>query len=291
MKNVHRKDAHLEKHKISHLCARVFVVPLLNHVIPASKIRAALVKSSQAGKDAVERSGSSHAMESFYARDKGHTLMEKIGGYITHQVISPTKATRNRLLIVEEILEKEFIAHNLAGSAVSCVTLGGGTAHSLISVLARLTEERVCPKVTITNIDLDKTALERGAALAQSAGCGDMFTWINDDVFHLDKHVASGSADIIEMIGLLDYLSDTEAIALLYAARKALKPKGLLVLANIRPSKEEPFFRKAGWPKMYHRTEHDLGRLLREAKFDDNCIETMIEPVKLHTVARVKHPH
>ena len=100
--------------------------------------------------------------------------------------------------------------------------------------------------------------------------------------------MAPRSVDIIEMIGVLDYMADEQALAILAVAHSLLASDGILITANVRPNSEAPFYRKTGWPVFTYRTPRQLGELLICAGFDSSHVELFTEPVGLHTVARAR---
>jgi len=114
------------------------------------------------------------------------------------------------------------------------------------------------------------------------------FTWVTGDVLEALKLVEERNVDIVEMIGLLEYLDEEKAVRALIVAREFLREGGLLIVANVRPNDEQRFYKRIDWPTMYYRTLEQFHRLLTLAGFKTEDIEITIEPVKLHNIASVR---
>ncbi len=286
MKPTTNKNQHLERHTLPQRLWRVFLVPIINYCIPEKTLRRAVAGLSEAGEAAISRKGSTHAMESMYKGVQAKkSVRERVKEYISHQLLSATKGTRNRLRVVEDALYDELVHREQAHQETRAVSLGGGICRSFMNVLDRRLVEGVRSNVSITNIDMDSTAHERGRGIAKEKGHDSMFTWVTDNALSVQNSISDASVDVVEVIGLLDYLDESTARAVLAAAHAVMKPGALLVAANVRPNVEQPFYRKIGWPPMYYRTPAELGRLLQEAGFAADSIELCLEPVQLHTIA------
>ena len=280
---------HLERHSFGQRCLRCVIVPTANYLISEKRLRKVVSRSSSAGEAAVKKAGSTHAMESFYdAAKKDRPLGTRAKEYVTNFVLHPAMATRNRLRIVEESIEERLRDHHQQGTGARMLTLGGGTMRSMLNVLDRLVAELGPQNVKITNIDLDPTAHERGREIIKEKGYDKHFEWIRDNALAIRNHIDKESVDFVEMIGLMDYLDDEAAVGTLAAVREVLNGSGQAVVGNIRPTIEERFYRKVGWPPMYHRNERELGELLVAAGFSSASIELVIEPVGLHTIGKLR---
>ena len=134
-------------------------------------------------------------------------------------------------------------------------------------------------------MDRDERALELGKQIATDYGVFENFHWIKGNIRDLNELIRDKSFDIIEMVGLLDYFSDTSAISLLTLLKKHLKIDSCLITANIMPNKEMSFIKKTGWPSMYYRTPADLKKIVVSAGFFGKN-DTLTEPLRIHTIIR-----
>lgn len=139
----------------------------------------------------------------------------------------------------------------------------------------RATEVRV--------LDKDQSALDVGARVAHEAGVSARFTWVCGAAKDVRVLLPNTQFDIIEIVGLVDYLSDTRAIRLFSVAREILHDDGVLVAANVIPNPEMPFVHKTGWPRMVYRTPEAFRLLFNRCGFVRTDIT--LEPLRVHCVA------
>ena len=78
------------------------------------------------------------------------------------------------------------------------------------------------------------------------------------------------SADIVDALGLWEYLKPGEAVRFAQTLFKKVKPGGSLIVSNMLPSRPHREFneRAVGWPGLYLRSETDLLDIVEEAGID-----------------------
>src|SRR3989338_773727 len=171
----------LETHNLLEKFVRVFTVPLLN-ALPARLIQLFMQKSSHDAATVVAKGGSTHALEAMYTRyHRGifsRGFLQGLADMFWHHFVSQPKALRNRLRIVQQLLEKEIRSRN---TPVFVLSIAGGSARSLIQTSAKLQHEHFPQQVRVTVIDKDASALDVGKRVAASAGVSGLFQWIQGD--------------------------------------------------------------------------------------------------------------
>mgnify|MGYP001559614820 CR=1 FL=1 len=241
----------------------------------------------------VENTGSTIALEVMYTRYHrslfSRGVFQGIADWFWHHTVSQPKALRNRLKIVEDILE-EKIAHETKqkGEKITVLSLGGGSSRALLHTIKKLYGGNTQPNnIKIMNIDKDERALAIGKKLAEQLHCGAIFEWIKEDVKNLEMIIGKETIDIVEMVGLLDYFEDEKATGLFQHIYNILKKDGLFIFANVYPNSEMPFVYHLGWPKMYYRIPRDLEKLTKNSGFQEE-ISILIEPLQVHMIATIK---
>ena len=278
----------LERHTLAEKIIRIVSVPILNN-IPGSVIQGAMKSTSRDAEEVVSKGGSTHAMDVMYDRPGrklfSRGVFEGIADSFWHHCISQPKAIRNRLKIVELAVEN-ILREKLAkdGGNVVILNLGGGTSRSIIDVLKKLRNSYSIDGVKVINIDRDPAAIETCRLNVAGEGLMENFTWINDDVFNMGKSVKEGTVDIVEMIGILDYLTDEKVQEILRLIHAVLKPGGTLITANVHPNREMKMLRRMGWPKMYFRTARDFEKVLRSV-WPEPKPDVVVEPLRVHNIA------
>jgi SAM-dependent methyltransferase len=276
----------MEKHPFSIKFVRILTVPLLNF-IPAFLLKKLINKSSPYGSKVIEKPGSSHSLEAMYTKDdaKSQGFVKRIADAFWHNFVSQPKAVRNRLRIVEHILEENIAKLLDRNEEIQIYNLGGGSSRAMVRVLSRLLTNG--KKVSVTTIDKDQKALELGKRLAQNYKVEHLFTWIEGDIRDLEKYVTPNSADLIEMVGLLDYFDNVSSVKLIKKINDSLKPFGIFLVANVHPNRESKFVSKV-WPKMHYKTPAELNKILLNSGFKNEYSEMVMEPLKVHIVGIAK---
>jgi len=284
MTRVFSERENFEIHGVLTKATRIFTVPLLN-ALPASFIQRVMRASSHDAATVVAKGGSTHALEAMYTRyHRGifsRGFLQGLADMFWHHFVSQPKALRNRLRIVQQLLEKEIRSRN---TPVFVLSIAGGSARSLIQTSAKLQHEHFPQQVRVTVIDKDASALDVGKRVAASAGVSGLFQWIQGDAGKIGVLFPDIQFDIVEIVGLLDYFDDERVLHLLCNVRVKLSENSALIVANVMPNREMLFVQKTGWPPMFYRTPDDFARLVEKASF--NVRATIQEPLRVHTVIR-----
>lgn len=277
-------DEKLESHGLLIKLVRFFTVPILN-ALPASLIQKMMRKSSHDAATVVAKGGSTHALEAMYTRYHrslfSRGFLQGIADLFWHHLVSQPKALRNRLRIVQLLLEKEIRTRN---APVSILSIAGGSARSLIGTLATVRSGHFPHATQVVVLDKDETALEVGERIAASVGVGDCFEWIHGNANETASLLPNRKFDIVEIVGLLDYFDAERTRRLLGNVRNTMNAKGVLLVANVSPNEEQPFVHKTGWPFMHYRTANNFAHLIEQAGFAVR--DTITEPLGVHTVVR-----
>jgi SAM-dependent methyltransferase len=293
MKTIIADYKNLEGHNLFERFVRIFSVPILNN-LPEVFLRKFMRTSSHDAEVVLDNLGSARALEVMYGRYRkklfSRGLLQGIADLFWHHFTSQPKGVRNRLKIVENNLDKEIlrILKEKQEKEINIVTLGGGSARGIVEVLDKYSNELKGWKILVINLDKSLKAIELGKELATEFGLFNNFKWVNDLAQNVKLYVADNSADVVEMVGLLDYFRDEKSVETFKQIYDILKKDGLFMVGNIVPNKEQPFISKLGWPKMYYRQAIDLSRLLIESGFSKAKGEIIFEPLKNHIVAVIK---
>lgn len=195
-------------------------------------------------------------------------------------------AVRNRLKLVKRVLREEFIrvhGQKKAGEPIRILCLASGSARGVIEALAELKDKGIA--VDIRFVDISRSALAYSAKLADEAGVArsGKFEWFKDDVMNVRKYLNNGwQPDVVEMVGLMDYLTDHQAIALSSIICDHLAPGGVYVTCNVVHNAEKLFvIRIVDWDMIY-KTHARLGQILVEAGFAPANCRVVYEPLRVH---------
>lgn len=270
------------------LIRRYLWLPFITHFPKADRFFA--MSSNEA--DLVQKNVASHkALEIIYSFD-GKMNFEKglwngFWNYVwqNHQ---NAKAVRNRLKLVEKELKKILKIISQDMPEIRLLTLGAGSARAIIRSIKTIQPEISHLKLKIVAIDKNPEAIKDSQKLAQEYKVEHLFSWINEEVNNLDKFLADYKPNIIEMIGLLDYFSDEEAINLFKTIYNLLPLGGYFFTCNIKNNIERNLVSKVvGWPLIY-RDEEELINIMSQSGFKNNNIKIISEPLNIHLVVIAK---
>ncbi|MEK7093201.1 MAG: class I SAM-dependent methyltransferase family protein [Patescibacteria group bacterium] len=175
------------------------------------------------------------------------------------------QAARNRLKMAKQALAEAIFALAMPGEPVRILSLAAGSAQGVIEVMAEMNTRGI--RVESFLVDKDPKALTFARALAREHGIDDRLHTAVGDVIYFERHTNGFKPDIIEMMGLTDYLRNALAVLVFKKIRRHLKPGGYFFTSNVHPN-PEAFSLKAAmnWDMLY-RTPTQLADLLIEGGF------------------------
>lgn len=224
------------------------------------------------------------ALEVMYTYQE-RRMKEKVGfgSRFWENFLDNARSIRNRLTLAKEELSQAIRKIDNDRELVHIVSIGSGSARSVLETIEFFNGKS--PQIKALLIDSDQTAIEFSRRLARELDINGYTTRLTGNFFRLERDAAEFNPDVIELVGLLDYLTDKQAIVLLGKAYRILTIKGYLITGNIAPNIEAPFVTKGiNWPMIY-RTPEELQALLIEAGFSAKNVRLEQEPLGVHMVA------
>jgi len=194
--------------------------------------------------------------------------------------IRNAQAVRNRLKIAKEEFAAAIKGMASPDRTICILSLASGTAQGIIEVMQECKREGI--NVTAVLVDHDETALQYARELARKNGVEGQIETKQYNVLFFDR-VSNVQPDIVEMMGIVDYLTDQLAITLFKKVWRSLKPNGFLFACHVHPNSESYFLRHVINWAMTYRTKHEFENLLIAGKFSNPRLIT--EPHGIHSVA------
>ena len=159
------------------------------------------------------------------------------------------------------------------------LSLACGSAQGVIEIMAEYKSRGIVVETLL--VDLDQTALDYAQRMAEKYGVEDRIKTVKTNVLRAGKIVRDNEPDIVEMVGLLDYLPQrtaSELIKKIYASMT----KGVLLVANINYNIERSFVQHVVNWRMIYRDPCELLELVNGAQFDE--IRLVYQPLMIHGV-------
>lgn len=222
-------------------------------------------------------------MYTFYERKaKGET---NISDNFWELFLDNARAIRNRLKLFERQLLKTIQETGQKKGKVNLLSLGSGSARGVFEIINSLNGQY---PIRVKLIDMSKRALNFSKKLALSYGINDIEQH-RDLAQNLEKYCDKDfQPDIVEMVGLLDYFPQKEALKLMREIYKVLSPGGWFLVSNIMPNLETPFVTKdINWPLIY-RKPIVVQELLLESSFRKENVKLFVEPLRVYVLAVAK---
>lgn len=188
------------------------------------------------------------------------------------------QAVRNRYKIVRGLIRKHAIKQINEKGFVRILSLASGSAQSVFDATQGL------ENVHLVLVDADETALSHSKELALKYGATSV-EYHNQNVLGKAALHPDFQPDIVEVVGLFDYLSP-EAIATTLKRIHAILPDGgAVITGHIHPNDEANFLRiVSDWDfRMKYRTIEEFKQIVCSGNFEHASYYT--EPHRIHTVA------
>lgn len=188
------------------------------------------------------------------------------------------QALRNRYKLVKEELRKMILAQK--NTEVRLASLACGSAQNVIETIAEFKKKNVNIKALL--IDIDADALKVAESYAQKLGVSEQIETSAGDLLSKIETLNAFKPQIIEMLGYLDYQSQSECIKFVKKLYNALDDNGQLITCNINRNIEQYFIKWViNWPMVY-RNAHSLADIAQKSGF--KSYEIVYEPLKIHAI-------
>lgn len=187
------------------------------------------------------------------------------------------QAVRNRFKIVTKLVRAQAMTVLNRQGSVNVMSIASGSGQCIFEALKGL------PNVNILCVDSDPTAIVHSQEMACRYGFSNI-TWYENDILKPGavSRATGFNPDIVEMVGLIDYLSDSTIVNLCNRVYDVLADKGTLVTGHIHRNPETYFLEVVSDWKMKYRTKKQLIALLNTSRF--GYCEAHTEPHNIFTV-------
>jgi SAM-dependent methyltransferase len=258
--------------------------------LPGGKRIAAVRALSPVLEDLSRNEASFRALEQAYTRDgvRFHGLEAVDDGGVARRFLEcylHARAARERRGVTTELLRNAILARLPLSSRVEIASIASGSARCVIDAMRSVQPADVFARL----LDWDEEALAYSQKLACLARVDRMVQTIRGNVVRISEHLSGKPIDVIEAVGILDYLDDPTVRFFFQQVRDLLGPGGTLIAANIMPNEESAFLHSAvGWRPMHYRTESSFAQLFLDAGFEvENCSLYRL-PLGVHCVAQAR---
>lgn len=239
-----------------------------------------------------EFAASYKALETIYTYD-GFTFKSgrKIDGFFQWLWVGNVRnarAVRNRLRMVKSLIHQVMTNFAIIHRPINIVSLGSGSARAIISTIAEFVNQNlVSSQVNATLVDMSRSALTYSRDLSGVYGVDHLITTLRAHVLKLNGRLQM-RPNIVEVVGLAEYLDDENFTALVGEIYELLDRGGVLLISNIVKNPELRFMETVLDWHMIYRTKTRLKNLVEDGGFDPAYITVYSEPLGIHLIAMAK---
>jgi hypothetical protein len=205
-----------------------------------------------------------------------HPLGQLFDAYFQSQ--DAPEAVRGRILHAGRRIAEHWAQH--AGGAYHLVSVGSGPA---IEIELALRDGEDLQNVRATLFDLDHEALDAASERLAPLLPAERLACVRENLFRLSarprKARAMAGADFVVCLGLLDYLEDVDAVAMLQLFWSHLRSGGMLLVGNFAPRTQARAYMEwiGNWYLIY-RTSDELAALAQAAGISSECFTIGADP-------------
>lgn len=200
------------------------------------------------------------------------------------------QAVRNRLLQSKILLKQALLlrekntGRGTESNPLYLVSLAAGSAQGVLEIVAELRQEQTFVDVLLIDDDYEVSNLiERRVKSLELSSCVEFVAKKALKFQHLCKQ----PPDVIEMLGLLDYLPRKLAVRHCTRIFETLDRGGYFLTCHIHENLEMDFLQYViNWghkPYMYYRSKEELRKIVSDAGFRKPILFT--EPHQIHSIA------
>ncbi len=264
-------DIEFERQGLLHRLLKTTVTnPLANH-LPVGLLKALLRfgKSELAAANWVDPGGWRSMVISYDGRPR--QIADKLlvsGGTMS-------MALRNRKRLASRLLAR------LIDSAVSdpphVLCLGAGPGHIIMDAMNQAQRDAIA-----TLVDLNPETFEYGRRQAERLGLSESVRYVQGDAREVEKYL-DRPPDMVKMLGICEYLEDSEIVDIVASAAEVMPPGGPIVFNSLSKAHgTDRFFRRIFGLHMIHRSPVELQTLMQQVGFAD--FNSIPEPLGVYHV-------
>lgn len=199
-------------------------------------------------------------------------------------------AIRNRFRLVRSaVIESLQEQLSEPDREVRILSIASGSSRAVLEAMRKFKELGLLDRIHARMVDISAAALHDSARIAKSFGLEANVELRQSDFRQVDEYAEGYQANVIEIVGLLDYFGETRVVDILSKVREHSAEGGSIIFSNVMPNHESDFIDKSvSWPPMKYRTEEDLSRIIRNSGFSSEDTIFTIEPMSIHCLVNTR---
>lgn len=264
---------------VTNLFKKCLFNPLLNYVLPAGFLKKILTNSKSAlAHESLVDPGNWQSMKLSYENNPPKDFLDKM--VLQYGAFPAGLRNRKKLVVLKlsNLIKKYKDQENIL-----IVGVGAGRGFNAMDSMVASGLKNVEGYF----LDIDDSAMEPGKELAKSLGLSNKVKFIQGNAIDLKKYIPK-NADILKLIGIIEYLTDDQVSEILDVGYKNMNKGSTVIVNTIEPTHGiEPFLQKTFNLKLNYRTTEQVQKLLVKSGF--SILEDSKEALNIyHILTAVK---
>lgn len=151
-------------------------------------------------------------------------------------------------------------------------SLGCGAASPVYKLVKSLEKNPSVNFAKILLVDQDPMALATAHSLSSTEGLQDKIELHLSNLISspITSYIEPESVDVVDLLGLFEYLPEEYGVALLQTVKEIVKPSGVIIFGNMLASRpQQDFFANVvRWPRLKQRSINDVYGMILKADLD-----------------------
>lgn len=261
--------------------------------LPIAERKLALTTISPIIANFVENEGSWRALEQLYSVDQVRFagLQDVNDEGIAQAWFSCSdnaRGVRERAIVTRHLINT-FIQKRVQVSCTKAIRLASIASGSARCMIEAIHLQGGQAHIHASLLDWDTEALLYSEQLAKMYNVSEFIKIkVTANLLRIKQHFEASSLDLIEAVGIFDYLRDETLVMVLRQLRSLLDKGGAIIAANILPNWEAEFLHTAvGWRPMYYRSTEEFAQLFLQAGFRPEQCKVHLLPHGIYSIVQV----
>jgi SAM-dependent methyltransferase len=178
------------------------------------------------------------------------------------------------------------------GRGIVSASLASGAAEPVYWLINEL-RGRGRPVEKVHLVDLDPIALAASNDRSGHYGLKDKLVMHHKNLFRepVDSYIDPHSVDVVDIIGLFEYLAPKAADRILQRAASIVRPGGMIVFGNMLKSRPQQKWFDELWPKLEQRSIHEVIEIIEGAGFSKDQLKVRLSKDGLYPIYGIAIPY
>ena len=199
-----------------------------------------------------------------------------------------TRANVAIAMVVEHVLNNP---DQYTNKGVVSVSLASGAAEPVFWLMNELRKHGIDIN-TLHLVDADPIAIAASVDRSGKYNLKDKLQPHRKNLFRepIDSYIEPKSADMVDMIGIVEYLKPKAAKVLLERAKTIVRPGGIIVFGNMLKSRPQQEWFEGLWPELQQRSITETLEIIESAGFSRDQVQVRLSKDGLYPMFAIKVP-